>query len=47
MGAWVAVVLGDRFHHTDIPYYPSMAPRAAGANQTGNVISGGSHDRAH
>jgi hypothetical protein len=47
MGAWVAVVLGDRFHHTDSPCSPPTEPRAAGANQTGNVISGGSHDRAH
>jgi hypothetical protein len=43
MGAWVAVVLGDHFHHTDSPFYPPTAPRAAGANQTGNVNSGGSY----
>ena len=44
MGAWVAVVLGDHFHHTDSPCSPPTT-RAAGASQTGNVISGGSHGR--
>jgi hypothetical protein len=41
MGAWVAVMLHDHFHHTDSPFYP----RTAGVNQAGNVISGGSHGR--
>jgi hypothetical protein len=45
MSAWVAVVLGDHFHHTNSPFYPPAAPRAAGANQTVNVNSGGSHGR--
>jgi hypothetical protein len=43
MDAWVAVVLHDHFQHTDSPFNPPAASRAAGVNQTGNVISGGNH----
>jgi len=45
MGAWVAVVLNDHFHHTDSPFRQPAAPRTAGASQTGNIISGGNRGR--
>ena len=44
MGAWVATVLRDLFHHTDSPFRP-RTPRTADATRTGNAIAGGSHGR--
>ena len=43
MGAWVAAVLRDHFHHSYSPFSQPTAPRTAGATRTGNVIAGGGH----
>jgi hypothetical protein len=44
MGAWVATVLRDLFHHTGSAFSPP-APLTADATPTGNEIAGGSHGR--
>ncbi len=40
MGAWVATVLRDLFHHTNRPF-ALPAARPADATRTGNSIAGG------
>jgi hypothetical protein len=45
MGAWVATVLRDLFHHTGSKASSPPAPRPAGVIQTGITMAGGSHVR--